>query len=122
MGNSLLAVRGINHKYIVVERRGITQSKPKRFDGTENLAESLGTPFSIDEEQAPVEVIASYGKYAVVVDHAVSKGRITILSDINLWQSSWNESSKDLLMRFLTNKAKKAEFKGTLRVMSLSSS
>ena len=90
--------------------------------GTENLAESLGTPFSIDEEQAPVEVIASYGKYAVVVDQAVSKGRITILSDINLWQSSWNESSKDLLIRFLTNKAKKAGFKGALRVISLSSS
>lgn len=24
-------------------KKGITQSKPKHFDGTENLAESLGT-------------------------------------------------------------------------------
>lgn len=54
-------------------------------------------------------MIASYGKYAVVVDQAVSKGRITVLSDLNLWQSCWNESSKDLLMRLLTNSRENKE-------------
>lgn len=53
--------------------------------------------------QEPAEVVASYHDIVGIVDQAVDKGRITVLSDMDVWKTFWNESSKDLLMRFLLN-------------------
>lgn len=48
-------------------------------------------------------MVASYHDIVGIVDQAVDKGRITVLSDMDVWKTFWNESSKDLLMRFLLN-------------------
>lgn len=59
--------------------------------------------------QEPAEVIASYQNMPVIVDQALDQGRITILSDIDMWRTYDNESSKALLRRFLLNSRKNKE-------------
>lgn len=65
--------------------------------------------FSNISYQRPAQIIASYKKHVGIVDQAVEKGRVTVLSDIDFWRTDWNESSKDLLLRFLTNSKKNKE-------------
>ncbi|MBO5372955.1 MAG: Ig-like domain-containing protein [Lachnospiraceae bacterium] len=53
--------------------------------------------------EQPAEVIASYKGIVGIVDQAVDKGRITIMSDFTFWISNNNTAVENLFLRYLLN-------------------
>lgn len=75
------------------------------LDGKELVGNQSVTfhAFAPIEYLEPAEMIASYDGKAGIVDQAVGKGRITILSDVDFYYRYRNETVDDLFLRLLLN-------------------